>query len=52
MNRTESLRRLSARTEPFGIAVIGGGSSGFGVALEALARGLSVVLLDKKAKCD
>ena len=47
MNRTESLRRLSARTEPFDIAIIGGGSSGFGVALEAQARGLSVVLLDK-----
>ncbi|TVR40688.1 MAG: glycerol-3-phosphate dehydrogenase/oxidase [Cryomorphaceae bacterium] len=47
MNRNESLRRLSARTGPFDIAIIGGGASGFGVALEALARGLSVVLLEK-----
>ncbi len=47
MNRTESLRRLQQQTEPFDIAIIGGGASGFGVALEALARGLSVVLLDK-----
>jgi len=47
MNRTESLHRLKVLNEPFDIAIIGGGASGFGVALEALARGLSVVLLDK-----
>lgn len=47
MHRAESLRRLRERPEPFDLAIIGGGASGFGVALEALARGLSVVLLDK-----
>ncbi len=47
MNRSDSIHLLQKRTEPFDIAVIGGGSSGFGVALEALSRGLSVALFDK-----
>jgi glycerol-3-phosphate dehydrogenase len=47
MNRQESLHRLKERSTPFDIAIIGGGASGFGVALAALSRGLSVLLLDK-----
>jgi glycerol-3-phosphate dehydrogenase len=48
MNRSESLTKLNKQKAKFwDIAVIGGGSSGFGVALDALSRGLSVILLDK-----
>ncbi|WP_373492806.1 glycerol-3-phosphate dehydrogenase/oxidase [Aquiflexum sp.] len=48
MNRSVSLKRLKENQEKiWDIAVIGGGASGFGVALDALSRGLSVVLLDK-----
>lgn len=48
MNRSISLKRLKENQDKiWDIAVIGGGSSGFGVALDALSRGLSVVLLDK-----
>jgi glycerol-3-phosphate dehydrogenase len=48
MNRSISLKRLKESQEKiWDVAVIGGGASGFGVALDALSRGLSVVLLDK-----
>ncbi|WP_373521577.1 glycerol-3-phosphate dehydrogenase/oxidase [Aquiflexum sp.] len=48
MNRSLSLKRLKeSQDKIWDIAVIGGGASGFGVALDALSRGLSVVLLDK-----
>lgn len=48
MNRSLSLNRLKESQEKiWDVAVIGGGASGFGVALDALSRGLSVVLLDK-----
>jgi glycerol-3-phosphate dehydrogenase len=47
MKRSESLAQLQSQTTPWDIAVIGGGASGLGVALDALSRGLSVVLLEK-----
>jgi glycerol-3-phosphate dehydrogenase len=48
MNRTSSLSRLTNyQNETYDLAIIGGGASGFGVAIDALSRGLSVVLLDK-----
>lgn len=48
MNRTENLSRLTKdKNTLYDLAIIGGGASGFGVAIDALSRGLSVVLLDK-----
>jgi glycerol-3-phosphate dehydrogenase len=45
---TDRSRLLSALSEPvqYDLAVIGGGASGLGVALDATLRGLSVVLLE------
>src|ERR1700709_907406 len=45
MNRDEHVRRLS-RVPGWDIAVIGGGATGLGVALDAAARGFSVVLVE------
>lgn len=47
MNREENIRQISDSSKTWDIAVIGGGSSGLGVALDAISRGLSVVLLEK-----
>lgn len=47
MKRDENLGQLANKTKIWDIAVIGGGSSGLGVALDAISRGLSVVLLEK-----
>jgi len=46
MKREEMLAKVRARTEPWDIAVVGGGATGMGVAVDAAARGLSVVLLE------
>src|SRR6476646_2566083 len=45
MNRQEQFARLAASTG-FDVAVIGGGATGLGVALDAAARGFSVVLVE------
>src|SRR3954469_14639078 len=45
MNREELLAQL-ARPITYDLAVIGGGATGLGVALDAAARGFSVVLLE------
>jgi len=45
MNRAQSFEQL-ARTGRFDVAVIGGGATGLGVALDACLRGYSVVLLE------
>ncbi|HEY0857274.1 MAG TPA: glycerol-3-phosphate dehydrogenase/oxidase [Albitalea sp.] len=45
MNRAEQLQRLR-EDKAFDLAVIGGGATGLGVALDAAARGLEVVLLE------
>ena len=49
MRREEMLRRIRERAnsqEPWDIAVIGGGATGMGVAVDAAARGFDVVLVE------
>ena len=46
MDRTASIDRITARDEPWDLAVIGGGATGVGVAVDAATRGYSVCLLE------
>ncbi|MDN5585034.1 MAG: glycerol-3-phosphate dehydrogenase/oxidase [Brevibacterium sp.] len=46
--RTHDLAEAIADDEPIDLVVIGGGFTGVGVALDAAARGLSVVLVERK----
>lgn len=47
MDRSESLERITTRTDPFDLLVIGGGATGVGIAVDAAARGYSVALLEQ-----
>lgn len=47
MNREENLSQLQDKDKVWDIVVIGGGSSGLGVALDAVSRGLSVALFER-----
>src|SRR4051812_27682485 len=47
MDRDRSIRRLIARTDPWDMAIIGGGATGVGIALDAASRGYSVCLLEQ-----
>jgi glycerol-3-phosphate dehydrogenase len=47
VNREAFLQIISARREAWDIAVIGGGATGAGIAVDAAARGFSVVLLEQ-----
>src|SRR6187397_3380805 len=47
LQRDASLRRIAGRGEPWDIAVIGGGATGVGIAVDAASRGFSVVLLEQ-----
>ena len=47
MKREENINQLRDETKVWDIAIIGGGSSGLGVALDAISRGMSVLLLEK-----
>jgi glycerol-3-phosphate dehydrogenase len=47
LQRDVSLRRIAERSEPWDIAIIGGGATGMGIALDAVTRGCSVVLLEQ-----
>src|SRR5947209_18239051 len=47
MDRNISVQRLLARDEPWDIAVIGGGATGAGIALDAASRGYSVCLVEQ-----
>ena len=47
MNREENLSQLQDKNKVWDIVVIGGGSSGLGVALDAVSRGLSVALFER-----
>lgn len=47
MDRNHSLQRLIQREEPWDIAIIGGGATGVGIAVDAASRGYSVVLLEQ-----
>jgi glycerol-3-phosphate dehydrogenase len=46
MQRESMLRNLREREQPWDIAVIGGGATGMGVAVDAAARGFDVVLVE------
>ena len=46
MRREAMLGKIRERQEPWDIAIIGGGASGMGVAVDAASRGLSTVLVE------
>lgn len=47
MTRTETLTRIFDHADPFDIAIIGGGATGLGIAVDAASRGCSVALFEK-----
>ena len=47
MDRRVSLQRLLKRTSPWDMAIIGGGATGVGIAVDAASRGYSVCLLEQ-----
>jgi glycerol-3-phosphate dehydrogenase len=47
MDRTALLSQLDAAEAPFDIAIIGGGATGLGAAVDAASRGHSVVLIEQ-----
>jgi glycerol-3-phosphate dehydrogenase len=47
MDRPNSLHQITWRVEPYDMAIIGGGATGVGIALDAAARGYSAVLLEQ-----
>ena len=47
MNRQDMLRRVRERDAPWDIAIIGGGATGLGVAVDAASRGYDVVLFEQ-----
>jgi len=47
MEREALLRRVDARVEPWDVAVIGGGATGLGCAVEAASRGYDTILLEQ-----
>jgi glycerol-3-phosphate dehydrogenase len=47
MNRTEALLKIQNCSKPFDIAIIGGGATGLGAAVDAASRGHSVVLIEQ-----
>jgi glycerol-3-phosphate dehydrogenase len=46
MLREEMVGKIRERQEPWDVAIVGGGATGVGVAVDAAARGLSVVLVE------
>jgi glycerol-3-phosphate dehydrogenase len=48
MNREQMIARLTHRTTPWDMVVIGGGATGMGVAVDAATRGFDVLLLEAK----
>ncbi len=46
MNRREMLERVSERSTPWDMVIIGGGATGVGVAIDAASRGFEVLLLE------
>ena len=46
MRREAMVHNTKERTEPWDIAIVGGGATGMGVAVDAASRGLSVVLVE------
>ncbi|NRD22354.1 glycerol-3-phosphate dehydrogenase/oxidase [Winogradskyella litoriviva] len=47
MNRAKMIDKLRTNSKTYDFVIIGGGATGIGIALEASARGYSVVLLEK-----
>lgn len=47
MNRENALQRLTSHPGPFDIAIVGGGASGLGAAVDAAVRGHSVLLVEQ-----
>jgi len=47
MIREEFLEQIRQRRQPWDLAVIGGGATGMGIAVDAASRGYSVVLLEQ-----
>src|SRR5215467_15288281 len=47
MNRTSFLQRILDLREPWDLAIVGGGATGVGVAIDAASRGYEVVLLEQ-----
>ncbi len=47
LQRDASLQRIAERRQPWDIAIIGGGATGMGIALDAVTRAYSVVLLEQ-----
>jgi glycerol-3-phosphate dehydrogenase len=47
MDRDTSLHRLLAHQDPFDMAIIGGGATGVGIAVDAASRGYSVCLVEQ-----
>src|SRR3954469_25384816 len=47
MTRDSSLNQILSRQAPFDLAVIGGGATGVGIAVDAASRGYSCVLLEQ-----
>ena len=47
MNRETFLQRILQTRQPWDLAVVGGGATGMGIAVDAAARGYQVVLLEQ-----
>ena len=48
MRRNHMLSRARARSTPWDIAIIGGGATGMGVAVDAASRGFDVILFERE----
>src|ERR1041384_3339114 len=47
LNRDAAIARLASQSETFDFAIIGGGATGLGAAVDAAARGHRVVLIEQ-----
>jgi len=47
MNREEMFSRVTARTDPWDMLVVGGGATGVGIAVDAASRGYDILLLEQ-----
>lgn len=47
LNRPNMITRLKSRTKPWDMAIIGGGATGVGIAIDAASRGYDVLLIEQ-----